>query len=240
MKTVIICDDNIEFCNLAEALLKKYEKIYEICIIKFYNGEQLLKFCRENKFDILFLDIELGKKNGLDIAKILKHINPKCLTIYISAYDNYYVDMVQAEPFRFVKKDASDIFKMEKEIHIVLSDAIRRIENKSLFSFIFDKKRYHVDLGKVKYFYSAGRTVHIVGVEEKPDYYYGKIDSLENELTKISDNFVRINKSYIVNLKYISVEGKNRISIDSIKISITHKYRDSFNEKYKEWWNENI
>lgn len=233
MNAVIICDDNIEFCNLVEKLLKKYENKYEIDIVKFYDGRRLLEYCRENKFDILILDIKLGEHNGLDIARILKSINPKSLMIYISAYDDYYKDMVNAEPFRFIKKDASDIPILEKKLLDTLLDAINRLNHKDEYSFIFKKISYTIELHKVKYFCSIGRTIYICGdIGSVPTNFYYKMDKLMEELQEIDESFVRISKSYIVNINYVKVKSKKQIIVDNKVLSVTTKYRTDFINNY--------
>lgn len=233
MNTVIICDDNVEFCNLMEKLLEKYKDIYGMDIVKFYSGGQLREYCRDNKFDIVFLDIELGEENGLKIARSLKEINPKSLMIYISSHDSYYVDMVQAEPFRFIKKDIGDLKKFESIVNAALSDAIKRLNDGPVFTFEFNRKKYTIGLDKIMYFYSAARTIHICGeTGDGPGYYYGKIDDLYESLQKIDADFVRINKSYIVNMNYVEAKSKRQIVIEGKKMSLTSKYRDDFLKKY--------
>lgn len=233
MSTVIVCDDNVFFCDLVELLLKKYEKKYEIDIVKFYDGRTLLDYCRSNSFDILILDIDLGEDNGLDIGRLLKGINPKSLIIYMSAYD-YYKDMVNAEPFRFIRKDASDIAELEREMADALSSAISRLNCKDEFTFIFNKISYTIELHKVKFFCSNGRTVNICGdIGSVPSKFYYKMDTLEEEIKEIDSNFVRISKSYIVNINYVKVNSKKQIIVDNKILSVTEKYRaDFFNSYY--------
>lgn len=234
MNTVIVCDDNVEFCNLIGKLIEKNKEKFEIDIVKFYSGKQLLEYCRENRFDIFFLDIELGEtENGLEIAKILKNINKKSLMIYMSAYDIYYKDMVNAEPFRFIRKDTADIPRLEKELINTLTAAMNRLNGKEEYTFIFKKINYTIELCKVKYFYSVGRTIHICGaIGRAPSHFYYKIDKLLEELQEIDDNFVRISKSYIVNIIYINVNSKKQITVDNKILSVTAKYRTDFFDRY--------
>ncbi len=229
MNTVICCDDNQEFCNLLGILLQEYQKAYDIKIVQFYDASQLLQYCEGNQFDIIYLDIELGEENGLKIAKKLKYINPKVLLIYISAYDNYYVDMVQAEPFRFIRKDASDIERLNRELGQTLSDAIRRLDDASKFSFAFRRNEYTVELNKIKYFHSIARTIHMHGnIRDIPSYFYGRMDELQGILKEKDDSFERISKSYIVNMNYVRAINKNQIRIDDKVLSITARYRNDF------------
>lgn len=235
MRTVVICDDNISFCDLLEKYIKEHEKALDIKVIKFYDGDHLREYCNNNSFDILVLDIELGEDNGLEIAKELKEINPGCLTIYVSAHDGYYMDMVQAEPFRFVSKDPLNMQTFEKEFASALSDAVKRLNNgKTMFAYEFDKMQYSIDLDKIFCFYSSVHTIHICGeIGGAPDYFYGKIDDLDNMLQKISKTFVRVNKRYIVNVRLVQrIKGNRQIVVDGKTISLASGYRDNFIKKY--------
>lgn len=234
MITIVICDDNKPFCDLLEKLLLKYEET-EIQVIKFYDVDSLINYCEENEFDIGYIDIEIGKDNGLEVAKKLKYINSKALIIYISSHENYYEDMVQAEPFRFVKKELTDIEKFEKELIVTLLAAIRRINNKSRYGFVFNRSKYFIELDKIKYFYSIARTIHICGeVNGVPSYFYMKMDELQKELRNIDRNFIRISKSYIVNINYVIIKSKNKIVIEGKLLTITSKYQSDFYKKYYE------
>lgn len=232
MNTVICCDDNKAFCDLLDTLLHKYQEIYELEIVKFYDADSLLQFCTENKFDVIYLDIELGKQNGLRVAKKLKYLNPKALVVYISAYDDYYVDMVNAEPFRFIKKDATDLNKLNSDLEKTLSEAMNRLDNAAKFNFVFQRNEYTVDLSKVKYFHSVARTVHIYGNIDCPPYFYKKMDEVEKELKVKDQNFERISKSCIVNMNYVKARTKNQVVVDGKMLSVTSKYREDFMRRH--------
>lgn len=231
MHNVLICDDRQPELIMIKRILEKYEELYDLKITTFDNGTELLDYFYKNNADIVYLDVDLGKENGLDIAKILKSINPDTLIIYISAYDIYYKDMVNAEPFRFVSKSNPKIEGFKKELEKSLAEAIRRIDKLNGYSFEFNKKKYVVDLDRVKYFYSVLRTIHIYGdTDGAPNYFYGKMDDLQESLKKIDDNFVRINKSCIVNRKFVSRIGKHQIIICGKEFAVTQKYRKKFEE----------
>ena len=234
MKTVICCDDNRAFCDVLEMLLQKYREIYEIEIAKFYDADGLLQFCTENKFDLIYLDIELGEQNGLKVARKLKYLNPKALIIYISAYEDYYVDMVNAEPFRFITKDATDIERLNRDVGQTLSEAMKRLEDTSKFSFIFRRNEYTVELNKVKYFYSVARTIRICGNVGNPDYFYGRMDDVEKMLKEKDQNFERISKSCIVNINYVRGKSKKQVLVDGKMLSVTARYREDFMRRHSD------
>ncbi len=240
MYHILVCDDNAEFRKLTVLLLEKYAGAYNATVVGCRGGDDLLAYCWNNKLNLIYMDIVLGRENGMALAKAIKALNPRALIIYISAFDDYYTDMVQAEPFRFISKDASDIPRLEQQLADTLDAAMRRITGREIWSFVFDRKKYGVELSKIKYFYSMARTIHIVGdLGEVPDYYYGKLDELEKELKKIDDNFERISKRHIVNIKYVKFVGKNKIGIEHKTLTITAKYRERFIEKCSEYWSLN-
>lgn len=233
MHNILVCDDNKDVTKMLKKMLEKYADLYDASIVAFDNGDDLLEYCYNNKFDVIYMDVDLGKKNGLDIAKTLKDLNPDFLIIYISSYEIYYKDMVNAEPFRFVSKNAYDPARLEKELVDALSAAIRRIDKQNGFSFTFNKTEYVIDLDRVEFFHSIGRRMYIYGdTDGAPNYFYGKISELEERLQKIDTNFVRISNSYIINMKFAGkVRGEYQIKIGERTFFVTKKYREIF-KKY--------
>lgn len=228
MRNILVCDDNPEFVHTMVRMLSKYAELYDASIIGFSDGDKLLEFCRSNSFDVIYMDIELGigKENGMSIAMELKAINPKFLTVYISAYECYYHDMVQAEPFRFVTKNYSDINDMEKQLANTLKSAMNRLYPKDIWTYSFRREQYNVELSKIEYFRSIARTIHIVGeIGDIPHYFYGKLDKVEKEVTRIDERFVRISKSIIVNKRYAARLGKTDVKVGDKIFSVTSKYR---------------
>lgn len=238
MHNIIVCDDNVVFKDALVMILNKYAGLYDVNVIGFSDGREMLDFCNQNQFDIIYLDIELGKENGMDFAKTIKSINPQCLIIYISAYDYYYKQMVQAEPFRFLPKDLSDVQKWEKKVIDTLELAMRRIKRGNVFSYEVGRKQYNIELEKIFYFYSVARKIHIVGrIGNAPDCFYGKIDELQEKLEKLNENFIRISKSYIINLKYSArVIDKNQVKVANKILSVTPKYRDVTEKRITTYW----
>lgn len=231
MYRVIVCDDNVEFLKVIISFLKKYADLYDAEVLGFDNGKDLLKYCQSNQFDIVYMDIEIGKENGMCLAMMLKSINPNLLIIYISAYNTYYVDMVQAEPFHFILKDYSDAYKLEKQVADTLEAAMNRIDPKDIWTYTFRREQYRIELSKIAYFRSVARTIHIVGnIGGMPSYFYGKLDELEKEVAGIDKKFVRISKSIIVNKKYASRYGNNRVKILGEVFSVSSKYRSILNQ----------
>lgn len=235
MRNILVCDDNPRFVQAMLKILEKYAGLYDAAVTGFTDGAELLEYCQKHTFDIVYMDIELGKENGMSLAMTLKIINPQVLVIYISAYGTYYVEMVQAEPFRFILKDYSSIPRLEKQIADTLEAAMNRIDPKDIWTYTFGKREYSISLSKVAYFHSIARTIHIAGnTGDAPKYFYGKIDDLEKEIKKIDKNFVRISKSCIVNKKLSYRCFDYQVKVGDKTFPVTQKYRKTFKEE-REW-----
>lgn len=232
MHNVLVCDDNPQFVKAMLKILEKYAGLYDATVIGFTDGAELLRYCKEHTFDIVYMDIELGKENGMSLAMLLKAINPQVLVIYISAYGTYYVEMVQAEPFRFILKDYSDIARLEKQISNTLAEAMHRIDPKDIWTYTFGKKEYSISLSKIAYFHSMARTIHISGdIGDRPRYFYGKIDDIENKIRELNNDFFRINKSCIVNKKLSMRYTNYEVKVENKTFSVTQSYRKRYQEE---------
>ena len=126
MINIGICDDDEVIVNDLEKLIKNCGLPEKFAITKYKSGEMLLDTMKKDNYkcDILFMDIELeDEKIGTNIAVMLKQQNPDMLVIYISAYNNYYEVMVQAEPFRFLSKPVTG-----DKMRDTLNDAYERLK----------------------------------------------------------------------------------------------------------------
>lgn len=244
---ISIVDDNKLITDGMKAMLLKCDTYKEIIneeleIDVCYSSKDFFQLPNKKDIDLCFLDINLEEEsiNGLGLAKYIKKTNHRILLIFISSFDDYYCDMVQVEPFRFLHKPF-----MPEDLYRVFIEACERIllEKESKTSFLY-KYTYNgiihsVDLSCIKYIYSLKRKIYLVrgfvDDEKEINEFYGKLDLVEKEINELVDFFIRINKSILVNKYYIESYGKNEIYIDNEKLSISPKYKKEVWEKLKLW-----
>ena len=130
---ICICDDDlIMHEEIRNCLLYFYTKSNLPTITDFYCGEDLIKHYSESQdFDIIFLDIEMGKLNGLDTAAEVKKYAPESIIIFVSSHKNYVFDAFRCEAFHFLVKpikqeEFNDVFdralhkyRTAKDIYVV-------------------------------------------------------------------------------------------------------------------------
>ncbi|MBR6090776.1 MAG: response regulator [Anaerolineaceae bacterium] len=87
---VIIVDDRKIVLSGAVPILE--ETIPNAVITGFTRPSEAIEYAKENRVALAFLDIELGKTNGLDLCRTLLEINPRTNVVYLTAYIEYSFD----------------------------------------------------------------------------------------------------------------------------------------------------
>jgi len=223
LKTLVIDDE-----PLAQNIIRKYaEDIKSIEIRGFCNHALEAMLILENQaIDLIFLDINMPKLSGIEFLKTLK--NPP-LIILTTAYTDYAMEGYElnvldylVKPFSFVRF-LKAVQKAEQQIQ--LSKKTKEIEKPESIFIKSNKKSYQV------------RFIDIVYIEGLGDYikiYTEKTHLITNLTMKkmeelLPENeFYRIHKSYIVNLKKIvAIEG-NMVELSNVKLTIGSNFRTDF------------
>jgi len=102
MKRILIIDDDMDMCNLLGRFLQK--KGYET-EASHSGGKGIAKF-KESKFDIVLCDFRLGDKEGREVLREIKNIDPYAIVIIITGYSDIKtaVDVIKAGAFDYITK----------------------------------------------------------------------------------------------------------------------------------------
>ena len=222
IKCVIIDDEPLAI-KVIENHLKEFQN-FEV-IGTFNNPITPLALLENGEADVLFLDINMPKMNGLDFAKTL---NTKTNVVITTAYREYAVEsydlnvldyLVKPIPFnRFLKT----INKITQKVY--QQKGIQREEDTSNESFIFlkvDKKLVKIKFDAILYIESLKDYIKVFTTIE--NYLVHKsLTSITEELP--DTNFIRIHRSYTIAIdKVKSLEG-NLLEIGIARIPIGRKY----------------
>ena len=229
MFKIAICDDVPSVCSDLKAMITDMKNdliCKEITIDTFYSGEALIDNIKEeNLYDLIFLDIELGKINGVEVGHIIREQMEDYVTkiIYISSKDVYDRQLFDVQPLHFLKKpiDSKKVFD-----DIQLAMKISEKENRN-FEFKSFRNTIKVPYRDILYFESRGRKVFLVGT--KNNYtFYGNIKDLEEVLPKF---FIHPNRSYFVNYEFVTCfKFEELIMTDGSVIPISRNKRKEIRE----------
>lgn len=230
MIRIAVCDDDNILCLQLESMLLEISKniTEEIEIETFFSGEELCRFLTEkNYYDILFLDIELIKLNGVEVGKIIREemYNETTQIVYISAKESYAMELFQVRPLHFLIKPIKKVILEE-----VVNKAIKLIvKNNHYFEYKNGITNYKVPFKDIIYFESDGRKVNIVTNEEIQNFY-GKLSEAERQLNE--QDFILIHKSFLVNYDHVVEYQYDYVKMSNNKVlSISQNNRKTVREK---------
>ena len=149
-------------------------------------------------FDVIFLDMEMEGKTGIEVGKWLREIrkNEKTEIIYMAEDERHVVELFQNRPFDFLLKPLT-----EKKIFQVLDKLFRvRIIGERKFRYTIYGVSYEEQIKNILYFQSDLRTIEMVTME-KTEKFVGKLSQLEEQV--VLQSFIRTHQSYLVNPEYI-------------------------------------
>ena len=224
----IIIDDE----PLAADLLASYAKktLFLNLIGVFNSAVEGIKVIRENRVDLIFLDIQMPELSGLEFARIL----PKeTKIIFTTAFSQYAVDGYKANAIDYLMKPVSyDDFLAGANRALEWFRSIRQSENASDDRFSFVKSEYKL----VKIMFDD--ILYIEGLKDYVKIYLtdGRepVMSLMN-MKKIEESlprpeFMRIHRSYIVHMKKIEGIDRFRVVIGDAVLPSSDSYKTTIQD----------
>jgi two-component system LytT family response regulator len=194
------------------------------------DAKELLK---NDKIDVMFCDINLPELNGLDFVKSLD--NPP-MVVFTTAYSEYAIEGFQLEaidyllkPFGFDEmKRAADKVKKRYDALRTLQEVSQIDEDDAIF-LKTEYKIVRINIGHIRYVEAMSEYLRIYLEDySRPIIVLLSMKKMEERLPKRS--FMRVHRSYIINLKNIKEVSKNRIMLDDdIDVPIGDSYREQFN-----------
>lgn len=224
---IAICDDDKNICTQIENTLLEYSKkpIQKIEVLVFLSGEDLIEYINKgNLFQLIYLDIEMKKMNGVDVGKYIRKILKDYATeiVYISGYNGYDRQLFDVHPLHFIEKPiSSDIVIQDFEL------ALERIGKKILY-FHYQKEHdtYRVSVNDIIYFENCNREIKII-MTNGNDSFYGTFDEITLRLS--GQLFIQIHRSFLVNYNHVSIIRYNDVVMSNgVTLPISRAKRQEF------------
>lgn len=231
----IIIDDEQPARRLIENYCKKLDDL--MVVGSFKSALKAMPSLKEQDIDILFLDIQMPDISGLDFLKTIKTHHTK--VIFTTAYREYALEGFDL--------DATDYLLKPIEFHRFLKaidkvkDALGKNRTSPLTShdntgetimLKADKKRYRIPLSEILYIKSDSEYIKYITQNHGTLMVHGSLKDVTQNFPKHS-NFIRIHRSYIINLKHISYVEGNQVRIHHELLPISETYRGAFFDRWK-------
>ena len=184
------------------------------------------------QIDALFVDINMPDLNGLDFVKSL---STPLLVVFTTAYSEFALEGYKVNAIDYLLKPFGlDDFiraaqKVKKQYELMNSVSVSVVDMDDAIFFKTEYKIVRVDIKQIMYVESMSEYLKIHLVDEpKPIIVLLSMKKIEERLPM--NSFMRVHRSYIINLKMIKEVNKSRIIMNSdTYIPIGDNYRDAFN-----------
>ena len=228
----IIVDDEPLAREAIEILVKDTSQLNLLGM--FNNALAASKFMEENPVDLIFLDIQMPGITGIEFAR---NISKRSLVIFTTAYSEYAVDSYEVDAIDYLIKPIDP-----ERFHKAVNKAI------AYHSLLLKEEKENIEAGNTEYFFVKSERRYfkinykdILFIEGLKDYVIIQLDE-QRVITRMNlknifellpkHDFLRVNKSYIVNTKHIDSFDNNDIFIKTHEIAIGNTYRDTFFEAF--------
>lgn len=209
MKAIIIDDENLAR-ELIKAYLKKFEAIEVVA--ECADGFEGLKAIQQHSPDLVFLDIQMPKITGFELLELLEQ---PPVVIFSTAFDQYAIKAFELNATDYLLKPYSEE-RFAEAVKKAMDKVGQKENNQQELENLKETRTEQEALDRIVV--KTGNKIHILGLpqvhhfEAQDDYVaihsdQGKflklmrMKALENGLP--SDDFVRIHRSHIVNVKQI-------------------------------------
>ena len=186
-----------------------------------------------SQVDLIFVDINMPDLSGMDFVKSLKE---KPYIIFTTAYSEYAIEGFKVDAVDYLLKPIgyNDFLKAVNKVKtlIELKSFQSDISENAGPDHIFVKSEYklvRIELPEIKYIESMHEYIRIHLSNSKPVMTLASMKSIEEQLP--ADRFMRVHRSFIVNLDKVKIIERNRIVFEnSVYIPIGDQYKDAFQQ----------
>lgn len=224
--TCAIIDDE----PLAAELLASYAKktTFLELVGTYNNAIDAMRVIRTTPVDLLFLDIQMPELSGLEFATIL---SPKTMIVFTTAFDRYAVESYKVNAVDYLLKPIS----YESFLHAA-NKALQLAETQNKQTRTKQGDRFFY----VKSEYKLIRIMmdNILYIEGLKDYVKIRLSSTQKSVSCLMNmktledylphpEFLRVHRSYIVNMKKVEAIDHLRIVFGDTLIPISDSYKDN-------------
>ncbi len=182
---------------------------------------------------LLFIDINMPDISGMEFVKAL---TVKPYIVFTTAYSEYALEGFEVEAVDYLLKPItfSNFIKAANKVKnlLELTANYRKESVRTTASHLFVKSEYkliRIELAEIKYIESQHEYIKIHLVNSNPVTTQLSLKSIEEQLP--FDQFMRIHRSFIVNLSKVTVIERNRIVFDEkVYIPVSEQYKEIFQE----------
>jgi DNA-binding LytR/AlgR family response regulator len=202
---------------------------------EFSNAPAALEFLKDNEVDLIFLDIEMPMVTGLEFVEMLPK---KSLIIFTTAYSQYALKSYELEAVDYLLKPI-DPQRLEKAIdkallytELLSKDTVKNTVESNTADFLFikaERRFYKISFSDIK-FIEGLKDYVVIHTQQQKLITAMNLKTIHQKIS--GETFIRVSKSYVVNMNYIDSFDNHNIYIEDFEIPLGEVYRADFFTKF--------
>ncbi len=226
MKCLVVDDEPLAL-DILESYIKKVPDLE--LVGKCSNALEASEFLKNHKVDLMFLDIQMPEITGLEFMRSLS--NPP-LVVFSTAYSEFAVEGFELNALDYLLKPVAfdrfnkTIERVREYMSLKKSDEVEApdLENDHIF-IKSNQKQVKLSYDQIFYVEAFADYVKLYTAEKR----YITLQTMKNmELKLPKEKFIRVHRSFIVGLKYITSFYSSEVEIGAVKIPVGKNYKDEF------------
>ena len=222
LKTAIVEDDE-SYREELSSYVKRYaaESGQDIQIFIYGDGSAILNEY-EPKYDIILLDIEMPKINGMETARRIRAVDPGVVLVFITNMASYAIHGYEVGALDFITKPVT-WFTFQLRFRRAVERAAMRKDEEILLAGRDGVEKIQV------------RDIYYVEVQNRMLYYHTKRGTIElrgtmksAEETLFPHHFAKCNHWYIVNLAHVKRITKDTVIVGDMELEMSRRARAGF------------
>ena len=229
IKCLAIDDEPLALKQLAAYLAKvPFFEVAGCC----QSALETIPLLDNQSIDAIFIDINMPDLNGMEFVKSLQH---PPLVVFTTAYQEYAVEGFKVDAIDYLLKPfgMGDIMqaadKVKRQYDLLHAASVAPVDKDETIFLKSDYRVVRIQIRDIIYIEGMSEYLRIhLSDGSKPITVLLSMKKIEERLAGF--DFMRIHKSYIVNLRHITEINRSRIVLDcGLDLPIGDSYRDALN-----------
>lgn len=208
--SIALCDDNETDLQYITSLVNAWamQERIPVSVRTFPSGEAFLFHYAESKdYDILLLDVEMGKLNGIDLAKQIRAHNDHVQIVFITGYPDFMAEGYEVSALHYLMKPV----RPEKLGEVLSRAAALSQEKRPYLLVTSNRETIRIFFDAIYYAESQGHYMLICTRETQ----YRVRMTVSGLLEQLDGSFYRCARSFVVNLRHICRITKSQIFLEN-------------------------
>lgn len=230
---LLICDDDRSFAeNLRQRILDYFkEPGWKLSIDCISDIEQLAKI-DDSKYDVAFLDIDMGKINGISLARRMRKHHSDLILVFVTNYVQYSLEGYEVHALRYLLKSKLD----EKLLPCLRAVIVAYRKERNFVRFSSSNIEVDILPSHIVFAETDERRLKIHLINEARSSIMVSMTMGKLEELLAPRGFLRTHQSYLVNMAYIQQIKSTGIWLkEGTKLPISARNYQKLKQEYLRW-----